>query len=104
MRIGTRGRRALGGALLAALGITTLTTTAHADDGSAPKAKNVIFLLGDGMGVSHVDAARIRYHGAKGQLNMEQMPVLGKVQTYSVEPASSKPNYVTDSASAGTAW
>ncbi|MBC7669026.1 MAG: alkaline phosphatase, partial [Gemmatimonadaceae bacterium] len=68
------------------------------------KAKNIILMIGDGMGVTHIDAARQRYYGAAGQLNMEKFPTLGTVSTYAVEPGSAKPNYVTDSASAATAW
>jgi len=78
-----------------------------ADDG---RVKNVVYLLGDGMGRTHVDAARLRYYGANGKLNMEQLPVVGQNATYSVEKNSGQPgkadfhpNYVTDSASAATA-
>jgi alkaline phosphatase len=63
------------------------------------------------MGRTHVDAARLRYYGANGKLNMEQMPVVGQNATYSVEKNSGQPgeadfhpNFVTDSASAATAW
>ncbi|MGW5240311.1 alkaline phosphatase [Monashia sp. NPDC004114] len=75
------------------------------------RVKNVIYLLGDGMGRTHVDAARLRYYGGNGKLNMEQMPVVGQNATYAVEKNSGQPgeadfhpNYVTDSASAATAW
>ncbi|WP_242511380.1 alkaline phosphatase [Pengzhenrongella frigida] len=68
------------------------------------KAKNVILLIGDGMGETHVDAASIRYYGADGQLAMESLPALGSVQTYAVERNSATPELVTDSASAATAW
>lgn len=75
------------------------------------RVKNVIYLLGDGMGRTHVDAAATRYYGAHGKLNMEQMPVVGQNATYSIERNSGQPgeadfhpNYVTDSASAATAW
>ena len=72
---------------------------------------NVIYLLGDGMGRTHVTAARERYYGAAGSLNMEKLPAHGYVQTYAVQKNSGQPgqadfvpNYVTDSASAATAW
>ena len=75
------------------------------------KAKNVIYLLGDGMGQTHVDAARQRFVGAAGTLAMESLPVHGTVRTYAVEKNSGQPgeadfvpNLVTDSASAATAW
>jgi alkaline phosphatase len=68
------------------------------------KAKNIILLIGDGMGQTHVDAGRIRYYGAGGQLNMEKLPTLGTVSTWAVERDSDQPELVTDSASAATAW
>src|SRR5829696_7508803 len=84
---------------------------AAAGDGHGGRITNVIYLLGDGMGRTHVTAAAERYHGAEGQLAMEQLPVVGQVATYSVERLSGQPgatdfapNYVTDSASAATAW
>ena len=94
----------------AALGVTVAgqASAAPADDA---KIKNVIYLLGDGMGRTHVTAARERFHGAAGHLAMETLPVVGQVATYSVEKRSGQPgeadfapNYVTDSASAATAW
>ncbi|MEC3917523.1 alkaline phosphatase [Nocardia sp. CDC160] len=76
--------------------------------GSETKAdnevRNVIYLLGDGMGRTHVTAARQRFMGANGHLNLEQLPYVGAVATYAVEPNSAKPSLVTDSASAATAW
>lgn len=73
--------------------------------------KNVIYLLGDGMGRTHVTAASERYYGGNGELVMESLPAVGQVSTYAVEPMSGQPgaadfvpNYVTDSASAATAW
>ncbi|WP_198347766.1 alkaline phosphatase [Nocardia terrae] len=76
--------------------------------GSETKAdnevRNIIYLLGDGMGRSHVTAARQRFVGAGGRLTMEQLPYVGAVSTYAVEPGSAEPSLVTDSASAATAW
>jgi alkaline phosphatase len=79
--------------------------------GDTRKIKNVIYLLGDGMGRTHVTAARERYYGADGKLVMEQFPAVGQVSTYAVQQNSGQPgesgfapNYVTDSASAATAW
>lgn len=92
-----------GGLLVAAPG----PASANPDDG----IKNVIYLLGDGMGRTQVTAARNRYYGAHGKLNMEQLPVVGQVATYAVNKRSGQPgdadfspNYVTDSASSATAW
>ena len=65
---------------------------------------NVIYLLGDGMGRTHVTAGRERFYGAAGKLNMEKFPVVGQVATYAVEKGTAQPSLVTDSASSATAW
>jgi alkaline phosphatase len=73
------------------------TTDLHADSPSArPDASptNVILLIGDGMGVSHVTAARIEL----GPLNMERLPVGGLLMTFAEN------RLVTDSAASGTAF
>jgi len=74
-------------------------------------AKNVIYLLGDGMGRTHVTAARERFYGAGGNLVMETFPSHGSVSTYAVEKNSGqpgeddfRPEFVTDSAAAVTAF
>src|SRR5690554_293802 len=60
---------------------------------SKPEVKNVILLIGDGMGVSQF------YSGitAKKGLNMEKAQFVGLAKTYSAS------SYITDSAAAGTA-
>jgi len=63
----------------------------------AKKVKNIILMIGDGMGAAQVDAARIRAAGATGRLHMECMPIAGLVKTHSDS------HLVTDSAAAGTA-
>ena len=73
-------------------------------NGGDRRAKNVIYLVGDGMGYTHVTAGRLRFFGAAGNMAMETLPVDGHVSTYAVEPNSDKPDYVTDSASSATAW
>jgi alkaline phosphatase len=55
--------------------------------------KNIILFIGDGMGLSHVTAAKV----AKGNLEMERCPVTGFVTTWSAS------SLVTDSAAAATA-
>ncbi|MDD4189066.1 MAG: alkaline phosphatase [Eubacteriales bacterium] len=72
---------------------TEPTTTVE----SLPYVKNVILLIGDGMGLAHIDAARLYYAGREGLLNMQQMPVTGFITSYSAN------NLITDSAAAGTA-
>ncbi|MFF5563647.1 alkaline phosphatase [Streptomyces sp. NPDC012623] len=66
--------------------------------------RNVIYLVGDGMGRTHVTAGRDRFYGAGGKLAMERLPYTGAVATYAVEKDSDKPALVTDSASSATAW
>ncbi|MEO5852394.1 MAG: alkaline phosphatase [Nocardioides sp.] len=95
----------------ALVSVTSATADSAAKAGNAGRIKNVIYLLGDGMGTTHVNAARERYYGADGNLVMETMPTTGKVSTYAVNKLSGQPgsgdfspNYVTDSASAATAW
>lgn len=61
------------------------------------RARNVVLLIGDGMGIAHVTAARIWAHGSPGRLNMESLPVTGFCTTHSSS------DYVTDSAASGTA-
>src|SRR6476620_2885409 len=68
--------------------------------------KNVIFLLGDGMGTQEITAARY-YQGVHNPLNVDRMPFTGFDTTWSVKPGASAPylpDYVPDSASTGTAW
>jgi alkaline phosphatase len=65
--------------------------------GTGRPAKNIIFLLGDGMGASHRTAARIMSRGylqgvAQGRLAMDSFPVTGMVMTASLN------SIVTDSA------
>jgi alkaline phosphatase len=65
--------------------------------GNMPKARNVIILLGDGMGISHRTAARIMRYGvtrghANGLLAMDQFPISGMVMTHSLN------SIITDSA------
>ncbi|EFX85107.1 salivary alkaline phosphatase [Daphnia pulex] len=67
-------------------------------------AKNVIFFLGDGMGVSTVTAARIHAGQKLGQtgeehyLSFEKFPNLGLLKTYNVD------KQVADSAGTATAY
>lgn len=61
------------------------------------EVKNVIFLIGDGMGITQIAATRIKMYGAKGRLHIEKMPVTGLIDTFSAD------DLVTDSAAAGTA-
>ncbi|MEM8894456.1 MAG: alkaline phosphatase [Bacteroidota bacterium] len=60
--------------------------------------KNVILIIGDGMGVNQVELTRYRYYGPTGMLHMERAPVAGLVST---KPAGD--SLITDSAAGATA-
>ncbi|MET8750481.1 alkaline phosphatase [Streptomyces sp. NPDC004667] len=93
---------ALASAVAAGTAVTANSAPQQSD--SHQDIRNVIYLLGDGMGRTHVTAARDRYVGASGKLTMETLPNTGAVATYAVEKNSAKPALVTDSASSATAW
>ncbi len=61
------------------------------------RVRNVIFLIGDGMGLSQVALARMKAIGVEGKINMQLLPVQGLIRTHSAN------KLVTDSAAAGTA-
>ena len=61
---------------------------------SGERPRNIILLIGDGMGVAQVYSG---YTANKGQLNIMQMPYVGFSITYSAS------SYITDSAAGGTA-
>ena len=72
-------------------------------------AKNVILLIGDGMGDSEITVARNYAYGAAGTLpGIDALPLTGQYTTYSLykdgTPLAGKPDYVPDSAATGTAW
>ncbi|MFD9741279.1 alkaline phosphatase [Umezawaea sp. NPDC059074] len=67
---------------------------------------NVIVLIGDGMGVQEITAARY-YQGVRNKLNVDRLPLTGFDTTWSVKPAPKAPylpDYDPDSASTGTMW
>ncbi|GCD40686.1 alkaline phosphatase [Streptomyces paromomycinus] len=83
---------------------TVVTATADAGAGHRPRtAKNVILLIGDGMGDSEITLARDYTVGAGGRLHMDGFPQTGTYTTYSVD-SHGRPDYVTDSAASATAW
>ena len=68
-------------------------------------AKNVILLIGDGMGDSEITAARNFAHGAGGAFKgLDALPITGQYTHYSLNKDTHLPDYVTDSAASGTAW
>lgn len=71
-------------------------------------AKNVILLIGDGMGDSEITIARNYQYGAAGRLpGLDALPLTGSYTTYSLTKDGAnkgKPDYVTDSAASGSGW
>ncbi len=55
--------------------------------------ENIIFFIGDGMGVSHITAGKI----ARGNINLERFSTVGLVTTHSAN------RFITESAAASTA-
>lgn len=70
------------------------TTKQQASSAKKPEVKNVIFMIGDGMGLAQVYAGMT---ANKGTLNFERVQAVGLAKTYSSD------SYVTDSAASGTA-
>lgn len=69
------------------------------------EVKNVILLIGDGMGDSEITVARNYAEGAGGSFKgIDALPVTGQYTHYALDKKTGKPDYVTDSAASGTAW
>jgi alkaline phosphatase len=88
MRVTVRIPR-LGPIVLAAVIFLTLSRPVTAGEGP----RNIILLIGDGMGVAHLTLG----HLATGGMNAERMPVGGLIKTFPFG------GMVTDSAASGTA-
>lgn len=68
-------------------------------------AKNVILLIGDGMGDSEITAARNYHAGAGGMFKgIDALPFTGLYTHYALDKKTKLPNYVTDSAASASAW
>jgi alkaline phosphatase len=65
----------------------------------SPIARNVILLIGDGMGQAHRFAAQLLAVGRNGRLAMDRLPHFGHMGTTTSDPSS----FVSDSAAAATA-
>ncbi|MGK5684919.1 alkaline phosphatase [Actinoplanes sp. URMC 104] len=63
-------------------------------------ARNVIFMVGDGMAAAHREAARLHLAGLTGKLAMDSLPQTGLMTTSPDDPEAT----VTDSAAAASAW
>jgi len=64
------------------------------------RAKNVIFIVGDGMGIAHRELIRLATVGREGDLAMNQLRHQGWTQTDPADPEE----VVTDSAAGATAF
>ncbi|WP_184504112.1 alkaline phosphatase [Sphingomonas endophytica] len=72
---------------------------------AASEVRNVILLIGDGMGDSEITIARNYAEGAGGYFKgIDALPFTGQYTHYSLDRETGKPNYVTDSAASATAW
>ncbi|MEH6434688.1 alkaline phosphatase [Massilia sp. DD77] len=74
------------------------TTPLQSSSAPAERAKNVIFFLGDGMGINTLTAARIYAVGEDGELAIDQLPESAFVKTFSNNAQ------VTDSAASMAAY
>ncbi|WP_426103797.1 alkaline phosphatase [Massilia sp. TSP1-1-2] len=94
------------GLLIAAVGAATAALLGACSPNDAPQAppvavappKNVIFFLGDGMGMTTMTAARIYAVGEDGELTMDTLPETAFVKTFSNDAQ------VTDSAPSMAAY
>ena len=71
------------------------TTSATSNPVRHGKAKNVILMIGDGMGVSQITAGMIKNNN---RLNLERFPIVGLHKSHSSD------NLITDSAAGATAF
>ncbi|MGV0433736.1 alkaline phosphatase [Corynebacterium ureicelerivorans] len=68
------------------------------------QARNVIFILGDGMGHQEITAARNYLKGANGRFEgLDELTASGAYTTFAVGK-DGKRQYVTDSAASATGW
>ncbi|MBF0386543.1 MAG: alkaline phosphatase [Candidatus Omnitrophica bacterium] len=73
-------RQALAGAVLLAVLLVLAVRPARAESQPA-LPRNVIIFIGDGMGINHLNAAKI----AKGTLNLEQFTITGLLTNFSID-------------------
>jgi alkaline phosphatase len=74
------------------------TAQAGSIDNTGERARNVIFFLGDGMGINTLTATRIYAVGEAGELTIDTLPESAFVKTYSNDAQ------VTDSAASMSAY
>ncbi|MBI4608192.1 MAG: alkaline phosphatase [Candidatus Rokubacteria bacterium] len=93
MRLG----RVLVAVLVAMVGWGLAVSDVQTAGAQGSQAKNVILLIGDGMGFSEVALARLASVGPGGKLTMDRLPYLTAMTTHSLDAL------VTDSSAGGTA-
>lgn len=93
--IGKKLRTLLECILVVVVGGLLIALINRIPEDDSPKVKNIIFLIGDGMGISHITATMIEQDYAP--LALERAEYIGLQKTYSAN------NLITDSAAAGTA-
>lgn len=93
---GIHGRRLA--AVSAIVLASACASTARADRAGEGKARNIIVMVPDGMGLADVTATRIHRHGLDGMLSFETLENIGYQKTYSAS------SVITDSAPAASAW
>jgi alkaline phosphatase len=97
MRLSTLASAALL-ATLAGCAAVPPASQAPAQTYNEQRAKNVIFFLGDGMGLNTLTAARIFHAGEEGELTIDRLPESAFVKTFSNDAM------VTDSAAGMAAY
>lgn len=78
--------------LMVIINVTSCNSDAYLS--SSGRAKNVILIIGDGMGLSHLYGSMTVH---RGSMNIEKAKNIGLIKTHSAN------NYITDSAASGTA-
>ncbi|MGE7183691.1 alkaline phosphatase [Peribacillus sp. NPDC006672] len=81
--------------LLVLICLICMTSPIQAETKNTPR--NVILLIGDGMGLGAIEIARQMEYGKTGILHLEKLEHVALMRTYSAN------NYVTDSAAGGSA-
>lgn len=79
------------------LALVLVLVWAMAAQAGTPAVRNVILLIGDGMGIAQITAARIEAESPDGILHLDTIKTIGLAKTHSAS------NLVTDSAAGATA-
>jgi alkaline phosphatase len=105
--LGATGAIVAGGVAIGAGGVNEDQSATLAGKIDSNRPRNVILLIGDGMGDSEVTIGRYYGKGAAGRLNMDRLPFRGSSIHYVLTPGAGPnyaPNYAGDSAPTATAW